>query len=74
MRGSRSGGDLNSAVRAQIGRSSRPAAVGTPNLARDGNAKLRLLARLTGEFARRDQAASGSRAPTVAARRDRGPR
>ncbi len=72
MRGSRSGVKLNSAVRAQIGRSSRTAAAGTPKLARDGSAKLRLLARLTGELARRDQATSGARAPTVAARRDRG--
>ncbi len=74
MRGSCSGGDLDSAVRAQIGRSSRPAAASTSKLAREGNAKLRLLARLTGEFARRDQATSGSRAPTVAARRGRGAR
>lgn len=67
MRGSRSGGDLDSAVRALIGRSARPAA---PRLVRDGLGSVGLVGRLTGEFARRRLAAS--RSPSRIATPDRG--
>jgi len=74
MRGSRSGDNLNSAVMALIARSSRPAGGETPSLARDGNGSVRLLASLTGEFATRDRARSGSPARTGPAGRGRGTR
>lgn len=74
MRGSRSGDNLNSAVMALIGRSSRPAGGETPSLARDGRGGVRVLARLAGEFATRDRARSGSAARAGAAGRGPGTR
>ena len=71
---SRSGGNLTSAVPAPLGHSSSRAAARSRSWARDGENSTRLLARLSGEFAVRDTARTGSRPGIVYPANSRRPR